>query len=55
MKIPFRFRIIIEIVGAFACAFVIKKYGYIPMGVFLGIMLIIFADLLFPDERDFRD
>ena len=55
MEIPFRFRIIIEIVGAVTCAFVLKKYGYLPMGIVFSILMIIFLDVLTPDESDFKN
>jgi hypothetical protein len=55
MEIAFRFRIIIEIVGAVACAFVLKKYGYLPMGIVFSILAIIFLDVLTPDESDFKN
>ena len=53
MDIPFRIRFLIEVVAAFFCAFVFRKYGVLPVGIILAVLVMIFADMIFPDEEDF--
>ena len=55
MEIPFRIRFVIEIFAMLFCAFVLRKYGVLPVGIILAVLVMIFADMIFPDEENFKN
>ncbi|MDP3882521.1 MAG: hypothetical protein Q8Q48_00490 [Candidatus Staskawiczbacteria bacterium] len=54
MEIPFRIRFIIEVLAALACAYSLAKYGFLPVGIILGVLIMIFSDVLFLDKEDLK-
>jgi len=44
----------IEIYVALASAFLLTKYGVLPMGIIMGVIIIIFWDFLTLDQDNFK-